>query len=72
MLRERVFVIGGALSMAAGVLLLAAFLQTPVPLLWGALESAVFLLGFGAFFIYVGNGARRDRERLLESPRPPS
>jgi hypothetical protein len=71
MLRERVFVVGGGLTIAAGVLLLAAFALNPVWLLWGIVEAGVLLVGFGTFFIYVGRGSRRDRERLLESPKAP-
>ena len=72
MLPERVFAIGGVLAIAAGGLLLATFALTPSPLVWGLLEAAVLLVGFGAFFLYVGRGAGRDRRRLLESPKPPS
>jgi hypothetical protein len=72
MLSERVFVIGGTIAMAAGGLLVAAFVLNPSPLLWGALEAAALLLGFGGFFIYVGRGARGERLRLLDSPRPPN
>jgi hypothetical protein len=52
-------------------LLLVAFALNPVPLLWGALEAGGLLIAFGVFFIYVGRGARKDRRRLLEMPKPP-
>ncbi|MGC2289420.1 MAG: hypothetical protein WA688_06145 [Thermoplasmata archaeon] len=68
---ERVFAIGGCLAVAAGGLLLVAFVLNPVPLLWGLIEAAVLLVGFGGFFVYVGSGARRARQRLLDSPKPP-
>ena len=71
MLTERVFAIGGCLAIAAGGLLVVAFILNPVPLLWGLLEAAILLMGFGGFFINVGRGARRDRRRLLDSPKPP-
>jgi uncharacterized membrane protein HdeD (DUF308 family) len=71
-LRERVFEIGGILTIVAGILLLAAFALNPVWLLWGILEAGALLIAFGAFFLYVGRGSRKDRRRLLESPRPPS
>jgi hypothetical protein len=70
-LNERIFAIGGGLVIAAGILLLVAFILNPVPLLWGALEAAGLLIAFGVFFIYVGRGAQRDRRRLLETPKPP-
>jgi hypothetical protein len=70
-LPERVFAIGGVLSIAAGGLLLLAYVLNPSPLLWGAIEAGLLLVGFGLFFIYVGSGSRRDRRRLLESPKPP-
>jgi hypothetical protein len=71
MLTERIFAIGGWLTIAAGILLLVAFVLNPVLLLWGALEAGILLVGFGGFFLFVGRGARRDRRRLLDSPRPP-
>jgi hypothetical protein len=70
-LTERIFAIGGSLVIAAGVLLLIAFILNPVPLLWGALVTAGLLIAFGVFFIYVGRGARKDRQKLLETPKPP-
>jgi hypothetical protein len=71
-LNERIFAIGGGLVIGAGVLLLVAFILNPVPLLWGSLGAAVLLIAFGVFFIYVGRGARKDRRRLLETPKPPT
>jgi hypothetical protein len=76
MLVERVFLLGGALCLVAGVLMLGAlasfgafavdpFLATP----------GVLFLGFGALFVYVGVGARRERRSLLrlgEEGIPPS
>ena len=71
MLTERVFAVGGWLSITAGGLLLLAFVQNPAPVLWGILPAAAFLVGFGVFFLYVGRGARRERQRLLETPERP-
>jgi hypothetical protein len=71
MLRERIFEIGGGLSIAAGILLLAAFGLDPTWLLWGFLEAGGLLIGFGVFFLYVGRGSRRDRQRLIDSPKRP-
>lgn len=72
MLPERVFSIGGVLSVGAGGLLLVSYILDPSTLLWGDLEAAILLIAFGLFFLYVGRGARSDRRRLLESPRPPA
>lgn len=71
MLRERVFAIGGWLTIVAGALFLMAFVLNPSPLLAGVLPAGALLIGFGAFFLYVGRGARRERLQLLESPEPP-
>lgn len=71
MLPERIFILGGLLSAGAGTLLLLAFLLNPSPLLWGSLEAGFLLLAFGGFFVYVGRGARAERHRLLDLPRPP-
>ena len=71
MLPERVFVIGGGLSIAAGALLATADLLNPNPLFWSVLSTAGLFVGFGAFFLHVGGGARRYRRRLLDSPQPP-
>ncbi|MCI4353714.1 MAG: hypothetical protein L3K14_10120 [Thermoplasmata archaeon] len=71
MLPERVFALGGWLSIVAGGLLLVAFVENPAPVLCGILPAGVFLLGFGVFFLYVGRGSARDRRRLLETPRRP-
>ena len=71
MLRERVFAVGGWITIAAGLLFVVAFILNPSPLLAGVLPAGGLLVGFGAFFLYVGRGARRDRLRLLESPEPP-
>jgi hypothetical protein len=71
-LPERVFVIGGCLAIAAGGLLFLAFILNPTPLLGGLLEAGLLLVGFGGFFIYVGRGAHRDRQKLLDSPEPPA
>lgn len=72
MLPERVFLVGGGLSVGAGGLLIAAFVLGPSAVLWADLEAAGLLIAFGLFFVYVGRGAREDRRRLLESPRPPA
>lgn len=71
MLKERVFEIGGGLAIAAGILMLATFGLNPTWLLAGLLEAGGLLIGFGVFFLYVGRGSRRDRRRLLDSPKPP-
>lgn len=70
-LPERIFAIGGWLSIVAGGLFLATFITDPVPPLWGVIPTGVFLVGFGAFFLYVGKGAQQDRRRLLQSLEPP-
>lgn len=71
MLPERVFTIGGGLSIATGLLLALAIVLNPDPFLWYVLPSVVLFIGLGTFFLYVGKGAQRDRRRLLESPQPP-
>jgi Flp pilus assembly protein TadB len=71
MLTERIFAIGGWLTIAAGALLLIAFVLNPVLLLTGVVVAGILLLGFGGFFLYVGRGAHRERQRLLETPKPP-
>jgi hypothetical protein len=70
-LRERIFEIGGGLCIVTGILLLAGFALNPTWLLWGFIEAGGLLIGFGVLFLYVGRGSRRDRLRLLESPKPP-
>jgi hypothetical protein len=70
-LPERVFLVGGLVTILAGFLLVIAFVLNPSPLLWGTLEAAGLILGLGGFFVYVGRGARGERRRLLDSPRPP-
>jgi O-antigen ligase len=72
MLPERVFTIGGWLCIATSALLAAAIALNPSPFLWYLIPTVVLFLGLGAFFLYVGLGARRDRRRLLESPERPS
>ena len=72
MLPERVFAIGGWLSIITGLLLLVFVGLNPNPFVWGILETAALFLGLGGFFLYVGRGAQRDRRRLLESPERPS
>jgi len=71
MLPERVFALGGWLAIAAGLLLLLAAFWNPSPYTWGIFEAAAFLIGFGLFFLYVARGARKDRQRLLDSPERP-
>ncbi len=71
MLPERVFAIGGWLSIGAGALVAAAAVLDPNPFYWSMIETAGLFVGFGALFLYVASGARRDRRRLLESPQPP-
>lgn len=78
MLRETGFVVGGALLAAVGV----AFFVTLVILgaNWWAFSAylgALLMVGFGAFFIYVGRGEGADRRESLEqlekgTPPPPS
>jgi hypothetical protein len=70
MLPERVFSVGGGLSIATGALLALAGTFEGSLVLVSILPAAIFLIGFGAFFLYVGSGAKRARQRLLDSPRP--
>lgn len=77
MLREVGFVVGGALLTATGV----AFFAILVILGAGWWEYSAYLasllmVGFGAFFIYVGRSEGADRRRELAelengSSRPP-
>lgn len=59
----------------AGGLMVAAFAGVGAPaLLYPFAGAGALMGGFGAFFLYVGCEARRDRERLLrlgEVPPPP-
>ncbi len=71
MLAERVFIIGGVLSIVAGAAFLLTFLAFGTGLLIALIPTGGFLVGFGVFFVYVGRGARNARQRLLDSPRPP-
>ncbi len=72
MLPERVFAIGGWLSIATGGLLAMAVVLNPNAVLWNVLPPIAFFEGLGAFFLYVGKGAHRDRRNLLDAPqRPP-
>lgn len=76
MLLERVFLIGGILTILLGSLLassdvLAGTLVEYPPFI----EAAVLMIGFGIFFLYVSRDARRERLKLLRlgdrPPRPP-
>lgn len=67
MLLERVFLIGGVLTILLGVLLgvvdvaIGGLLAYP-PLI----EAAALMVGFGGFFLLVSRDARRERLRLLD------
>jgi hypothetical protein len=66
MLNERVFLIGGGLCLAAGLLLLAfLFVDGFGSSSFVVLYPGVLFLLFGGFFVYVGRGARTDRLALL-------
>jgi hypothetical protein len=71
MLRERAFQMGGILSIVAGLALLALDLLNPSPFSLGLGLSGGLLAAFGAFYWYVGAGARRERQDLLAQARPP-
>ncbi len=66
MLRETTFLIGGAVTIALGLLL-------GVGLFWAGAGSDYFdawlasgmAVGFGAFFLYVARGEHRDRLDFL-------
>ncbi len=66
MLPERVFELGGALTIALAGTLLGAVLWAGVgPDYIGFWIVPPMLTSFGAFFIYVGRQARAERRRLL-------
>lgn len=73
MLPERTFTVGGVASVAFGVALLGLLvavggLEEGI----GAIASSVGLIGFGAFFLYVGRAAARDRAGVLALAGPPA
>jgi hypothetical protein len=76
-LRETTFVIGGALTIALGVLLDAGLFVTGAGFeFFAAWLAGGIAVGFGAFFIYVGRAEGIERRRSLreleegESERP--
>lgn len=76
MLREVGFVVGGALLVGAGIVFVAALVVLGAG--WWEFEAYLggfLMVGFGAFFIYVGRseGAerRRDLEQLEKGAGPP-
>ena len=75
MLRETTFYIGGALTIALGVLLAVGLLVSNAG--WAYAQAWVAVLvsvGLGAFFIHVGRAEgryRREYLAALESGRPP-
>ncbi|MGI0131826.1 MAG: hypothetical protein ACREDK_01825 [Thermoplasmata archaeon] len=78
MLIERVFLIGGTLTiLLGGMIAIAELLAGSVGTYPAFLETAVLLIAFGVFFLYVGRGARRERVALLalgdpvQRPPPP-
>jgi hypothetical protein len=74
MLPERVFEIGGALTILLAGILLGAVIWAEVGLdYFGFWIVPPMLVLFGAFLLYVGRQARADRRRLLElAERPDS
>ncbi len=80
-LRETTFEVGGALTIALGVLLgLGLFVSGAGVDYLDAWLAAALGVGFGAFFVSVGRSAGRERRRALDAlekstpgdaPRPP-
>jgi hypothetical protein len=67
MLRETVFVLGGALLVAVGAVYFASLAAAGVG--WDGLYlylSTAVGVGFGAFFVYVGRAERSARRAFLE------
>lgn len=78
-LRETTFVIGGALTIALGILLGGGlYLAGAGIALFDAWLGAGLAVGLGSFFLYVGRAERDDRRRALQemerspaAPEPP-
>ncbi|HTS33330.1 MAG TPA: hypothetical protein VMI55_05265 [Thermoplasmata archaeon] len=66
MLRETTFRIGGALTVALGLLLAAGLVWAGAGLdFFGGYIAAGLAVGFGAFFFWVGGAEGRERRRAL-------
>ncbi len=73
MLRETQFLVGGALTIALGVLLVGLLVWAGAGFdYFGGYLGALLAVGFGAFFVYVGRSERQDRAPLLEVPDGPA
>jgi hypothetical protein len=71
MLPERTFAIGGYACIAlGGAFALSLLSDVGSPVLLSAIETSVWLIGLGAFFLYVSRQARQSRQRLLASVTP--
>lgn len=69
MLRETQFLVGGGLTIVAGLLLGAGLFLTGAGVeFFGAWLGAGIAVGFGAFFVYVGRDERKVREEFLSDP----
>ncbi len=66
MLRETSFVIGGALTVALGIALVAGLVWAGAGVVYfNAWLAAAIAMGLGAFFIKVGRDAGEDRREAL-------
>jgi hypothetical protein len=66
MLIERTFEVGGAMTLASGGLFLAYLVESGILFAYpGFLVAGAGLVGFGAFFVWVGRQARQERLALL-------
>ncbi len=71
MLVERVFEIGGVLTIAAGAALAGLLYATGAyGVSVGVFLTPALLIGFGVFFLWVGRQAREDRRGLLALAEP--
>ena len=65
-LRERVFEIGGLLTIALGILFVAFLLNAGAgPVYFTYYVTPAWLFAFGGFFLWVGRAARNERRRSL-------
>ena len=70
-LRETTFFVGGVLTIGLGIAFGYGLYSAGVGFEFlGAWVAAGIAVGFGAFFIYVSRGERRERQRLLRTFEP--